>query len=366
VRTLFSLLDSSAGGGQRVAIEVARRLAADGGGIGLCVPDQGPALEEFRELGATVSRTDLQTLRRTGGVGFAAEVARGFDLLYSHTSVPGEILGARVADRAGIPHVIHRHTEPFFSPRMITRLFQQRLYRKWLGASPFIAVAPHVAASLENVGIQDDQITVVSNGVDVEAIRERAGATQMHVPQPVVGVLGRLDPTQKGQDVFVEAARRLKEPGVRFLIGGTTGPFRDQEAEMRRAAADVGVVVEDPGSAGIEFLASLDVVVMPSNYEGSPLTLFEAMALGKAIVASRIPGIAEVLEPTGAGVLVPVGDAEALADAIRPLIASPGRRDSLGKLALETVRRDHNLTRVLDQIIEVLRRSIDTSTGPRV
>ena len=59
---------------------------------------------------------------------------------------------------------------------------------------------------------------------------------------------------------------------------------------------------------GVEFLASLDVVVVPSRYEGSPVTLVEAMAPGKPIVASRISGIAEVLERSGGGVLVPPDD----------------------------------------------------------
>jgi glycosyltransferase involved in cell wall biosynthesis len=357
VNVQFSLLDASVGGGQRVALEVARRLEAEGDGIGLLVPDEGPAAAEFRALGATVQRADLQTLRRTDGVGPAAKLARGFDLLYSHTSVPGEILGARVARRAGIAHVVHRHTDPHFSPQTVTRLIQRRLYRRELHATPFVAVAPHVAASLERLGIERSRITVIPNGVDVENIRERGRCAEARSGEPVVGVLGRLDPTQKGQDVFIEAAHRVNEPGVRFVIGGASGPFREHEAAVRRAAAEVGVAIEEPGSAGVEFLASLDLVVIPSRYEGSPLTLFEAMALGKPIIASRIPGITEVLEPNDAGVLVPPNDADALARAIASLAANPARRETLGRNALDVVRRDHDVPRVLDRIVGILRSS---------
>jgi glycosyltransferase involved in cell wall biosynthesis len=365
MRVLFSLLDAAVGGGQRVAIEVARRLAAEGDGVGLLVPDDGPAAEEFRALGAAVHRADLQTLRRTDGVGPAAELAQGFDLLYSHTSVPGEILGAQVTRRAGIAHVVHRHTDPHFSPRTVTRLIQRRLYRRELHATPFIAVAPHVAAALERLGIERGRITVVPNGVEVAALRERARDAPARGAQLTVGMLGRLDPAQKGQDVFVGAVRRITDPGVRFVLGGAPGPFHDHEATVRHAAADAGVEVEEPGSKGVEFLASLDIVVIPSRYEGSPLTMFEAMALGKPIIGSRIPGIAEVLEPTGAGMLVAPGDAEALVGAITLLIADPSRRETLGRIALEAVRREHELAYVLDRIVEILRRSSGTTTGVR-
>ena len=248
-------------------------------------PTRGPATKEFRALGAAVHRADLQTLRRRDGLGPAAGLARGFDLLYSHTSVPGEILGAGVARRAGIAHVVHRHTDPYFSPRAFTRLAQRRLYRRELRRTPFVAVAPHVATSLERLGIDSSRITVVSNGVDIEAVRERGRRIGTRGATLSVGALGRFDPS-RGLDVFAEAAGQMNEPSVAFVIGGSPGAFREHEAAVRRAAAESGVAVEEPGSAGIEILASLDVVVIPSRYEGSPLTLFEAMALGKPIVAA--------------------------------------------------------------------------------
>jgi glycosyltransferase involved in cell wall biosynthesis len=353
VKVLFSLLDSAVGGGQRVALEVAQRLAADGDGVGLLVPDEGPAAEEFRALGAAVHRADLQTLRRTDGIGPAAGIARGFDLLYSHTSVPGEILGAGVARRAGIAHVVHRHTDPYFSPRALTRLAQRRLYRRDLRATPFVAVALHVAASLERLGIESGRITVVSNGVDIEAVRERGRRIGARGATLSVGALGRFDPS-RGLDVFAEAVEQTNEPSVAFVIGGSPGAFREHEAAVRRAAAKSSVVMEEPGSAGIEFLASLDVVVIPSRYEGSPITLFEAMALGKPIIASRIPGIAEVLEPSSAGVLVPPEDVGALSQAIDGLSRNRDRRRTLGEAALALVRERYTLDRMVTGAIAAL------------
>jgi glycosyltransferase involved in cell wall biosynthesis len=358
VRVLFSLLDAAVGGGQRVALEVARRLTADEDRIGLFVPDEGPASDDFRGIGAEVYHVELQTLRRTRGVGPATEIAGEFDLLYSHTSVPGEILGARVARQAHIPHVVHRHTEPHFSPRLSTRLGQQWLYRRSLHATPFIAVAPHIATALERLGIERASITVITNGIDVEETRQRGRRPIARGDGVVVGLLGRLDPRQKGQDLFLEAVRLLNDSRAQYVIGANSGPFHDQEAAIRQLAASTGVEIEEPGGAGVEFLASLDIVVIPSRYEGSPLTLFEAMALGKPIIASRIPGIAEVLQPHGAGVLVPPRDAEALADAITSLVADPARRKALGRTALDVVRGEHDISSLLARITRLLHATV--------
>ena len=128
-------------------------------------------------------------------------------------------------------------------------------------------------------------------------------------------------------------------------------------------AAEAGVEIEDPAYAGVEFLASLDIVVLPSRYEGSPITLFEAMALGKPIIASRIPGIAEVLEPNGAGVLVPPRDAEALADAITSLAADPARCKALSRTALDVVRREYDIGALLARVTRILHSAVDTNDG---
>jgi starch synthase len=352
VRVLFSLLDAAIGGGQRVALQVGRRLVAEGDEAGLLVPGDGPAAGAFRGLGAEVHPADLQTLRRMSGVAPATEIAQHFDVLYSHTSVPGEILGARVARRASIPHVVHRHTDPYFSPRMFPRLAQQWLYRRELHSGPFIAVAPHVAARLERLGIARDRITVIPNGVDVDAVRARARDVRPRAGL-TIGVLGRFDPS-RGLDVFVEAASRVSERELRFVIGGAPGPFHEYETAVRSAAAQAEVTIEKPGSMGIDFLASIDIVVIPSRYEGSPLTLFEAMALGKPIVASRIPGITEVVEPNDAGILISPGNPGALAGAIEVVVTDPARRDALGRRALEAVRSEYDLGPLLARLTGIL------------
>src|SRR5207245_2656073 len=141
-------------------------------------------------------------------------------------------------------------------------------------------------------------VRVIANGVDVAALEAERPAEPHDGIR--VGMLGRLDP-QKGAEVFVKAAAASAHDGVEFVIGGTPGPYPSFERRIRADAAASGVRIEDPGADGIAFIASLDLVIMPTLQEGSPLTLFESLALGKPVIASSIPGIREVLEPNGSG-----------------------------------------------------------------
>ena len=94
--------------------------------------------------------------------------------------------------------------------------------------------------------------------------------------------------------------------------------------------------------------------MIPSSYEGSPLVLFEAMAAGRAVIASDIPGIREALEPESAGVLVPPRDPDALTGAIEALTADPDRRAELGRKAREVAASRYNLTAMLDRTLAIL------------
>jgi glycosyltransferase involved in cell wall biosynthesis len=348
VRVLFHLLDSGIGGGQLVASRVAVHLAERGDEVGLVVPDDGPAAERFRELGAQVTVIDATTLRDPLAARRLGRFLGEYDVLYSHTATPGAILGAVAARLAKRPHVVHQHTFPYFSPSQPAQTAQRALLRNVTRKSRFIAVADHVRTGLETAGIAPDRIVVIPNAAPPVALP--AGPAGSPV---TVGMLGRLDPG-KNLHVFLDAATRAapKAP-VRYLVAGASSPFAEYERDVRAqaAAAGIEIVRADDGQA---FLNSLDVVVIPSSFEGSPLVLFEAMAAGRAVIASDIPGIREVLEPEGAGVLIAPVDAVALARAIEELVDNDQRRAELGRRALEVVTTRYSLAAMLDQAVAVL------------
>jgi glycosyltransferase involved in cell wall biosynthesis len=333
MKLLFSLLDAQVGGGQQVASWLAEAAAARGHEIGLIVPELGPTSDRFEGLGGRTYLARLQRLRQPGDVPSAARILRDFDVLWSHTAIGGQLLGELAARTARRPHVIHQHAYPHFASRQPAAAFQHLLCRVLLGRRHFIAVAPHVKDGLISVGTREDRVHVVQNGVPI-----LPAAPPADVPPVKIGLLGRIDPG-KGMLEFVEAAKRtgLTPEEATFTVGGSRGPFVGYEADVRTRAASAGVAVEEPGSDGVGFLATQDIIVMPSRYEGSPLTLLEAMALGKAVIASDIPGVTAITGQSEAVTLIPVGSVDALANAICELVGDRSRITTGGRIARDLV-----------------------------
>jgi glycosyltransferase involved in cell wall biosynthesis len=163
------------------------------------------------------------------------------------------------------------------------------------------------------------------------AVRRELG---LRADAVVIGSIGRLN-DQKGHRYLIDAAARALStvPHARVLIVGDG----DLEADLRTQARALGIA-EKVVFAGHRddvpaVLGAVDVFCISSTYEGTPLTLFEAMAAGKAIVSTAVDGCREVLEDGVTGLLVPPRDAEALAAALAGLLSDPGRRESLGRAA---------------------------------
>jgi len=352
-RLLFSLLDATEAGGQRVALAIGEALAGRGWSLGVLAPAPGRAIDAFERLGARFHQADLHSLRNAADLPAAARALRSYDVLYSHTSIPGEILGGLAARVARRPHVVHRHTPVHLSPTSTIRPVQSVLYRIVMRDTPVIAVSQHVRSSVLRLGVGEDRVSVVSNGA--------RGSIEPSPPRREgrlrIGLLGRIDP-QKGMDVFLEAASMLNGYDVEFVIGGIGGAFPGYERRVRNRARELGVEILDTASQGLEFLSSLDIVVMPSRWEGSPITLFEAMALQKAIIASEIPGISEVLHPHKAGLLIPPEDPEATGQAIRRLVDDAQFRITLSSSA-RAASAGYAEERAVQEAVATLREALD-------
>ena len=195
-----------------------------------------------------------------------------------------------------------------------------------------VAISAHTAQAIAGeAGLPREKMLIVRNGVSEPAM----GASDLGLPRPIVGALGRLD-RQKGFDVLIDALVEL--PGVSAVVAGD-GPERDallRRADDRSVAARFAIV---PWTSEIgPFLHSLDVFVLPSRYEGLPLALLEAMATGAPIVAADVGAVGEAVVSGESAVLVPSDDARALAAAIRRLLDDQGERELLGARAREAWR----------------------------
>jgi glycosyltransferase involved in cell wall biosynthesis len=176
--------------------------------------------------------------------------------------------------------------------------------------------------------------------------------------------VGRLEPA-KAQVALVEAAARLVAAGeapFEIAIAGD-GPLRG-ELERRIAAAGVGGTVTLLGALPrgdvLDLIAGSRALVMSSVAEGLPVTIMEALALGRPVVAPRIAGIPELVTGGENGWLVPAGDSDALAGAIaEALRAEPVELDRMGRAGSERVRRDHDVRASAARLAELFARAAD-------
>lgn len=281
-------------------------------------------------------------------------IRRGrFDIIHLHSSKAGFLgriaaLLARVF-RAGsyviyTPHGLSFHVGGVRGKLYLAaEKFVSRMTDRFaaVSAGEMYSIIKHRLAASEKV-------TAVPNGVD---------CTKYDVPidtsgPPVVGIMGRLT-EQKGPAFFIDAARTaaVKHPELQFLVSGD-GPLRKR---LERRAAKVLDNIEFTDSCdAVDFLKRVGIVVMPSLWEGLPYTLLEAMASGRAIVASDIGGISDTL--ADCGVLVPPRDTDALAQAVCRLVEDPEERARLGEAARGRVESCFGLEQFSRRIVELYRK----------
>lgn len=163
---------------------------------------------------------------------------------------------------------------------------------------------------------------------------------------------GRLS-AEKGVVTLVRAASRLKS-GELVVCGA--GPLR-AEVERAGAAAPAGRVQFrghlDPQSLRAEVDAASFVVVPSEWYENAPFSVLEAMAAGRAVMASRIGGLPELVEEGRTGILVEPGNEDAWVAAIEDAIASPGKMRVFGERGAERARAEYGLAQHADRVLEI-------------
>lgn len=197
-------------------------------------------------------------------------------------------------------------------------------------------------------GLRPDRVIAIQNGVDLQTL-DRAFADPDASGLPAgfrVATVGRLDPV-KGLDRFLEAAALAapQAPDMRFVIVGD-GPLRpDLEAQARQLGVADRVAFPGYCDNVAARLPCFDVFVLPSISEGMSNALLEAMAAARAIVATDIGANAEVVQAGHSALLVPPGDASALAGAIVQLYRDRALATSLGRAARARVSDHFSLAR---------------------
>ncbi len=339
----------------------------------------------------------LEELRREGFDTFAIPVSRNynifrhtvsffrmlrlfrrerFQLIHTHTPVAG-LIGRVAAWMAGVPVVVYTAHGFYFHDRMGFAVKKLFIWLEKLAGmlSDVIFVQSEEdwrEAAREGVA-PEDKLIHIGNGVDPDQFgdnvtsRDRADRIKEFgiEGETVVGYVGRIV-YEKGVRELIEAAGRInrKFPRTRFIMVGDPLPS-DRDGcleEINRMRRELGLeeVLDLTGyRKDIPQLMSIfDIFVLPSYREGMPRSLIEAMASGLPVVATDIRGCREEVKNEVTGLLVPPRNAEALADAVERLIASPEEASRMGKQGRKRAESEFDQSEVISIQLSELNRLI--------
>lgn len=203
------------------------------------------------------------------------------------------------------------------------------------------AVSEGVRERLIATGIPANRIKLIDNGIDVEGFA-RPHIESSKTDKKVIGVVARLD-LQKGFEYLLAAMNELCRdfPGLSVVISGEGPDRRAIEQLIAKYGLEKNVLLAGQQSDMPGVYAAMDIFVLPSLNEGLPMTVLEAMAAAKPIVATRVGAIPSVIRDGETGLLVGPKDAEGLKDAITRLLTDSDLCRRMGANAQEWVSREY-------------------------
>ena len=353
LRVLEMIDDAEIGSGQIHVLLLSKHLPKDRFEVSIACAGEGFLVDEARKLGIDVFPIDIDNRLMVTSYKELARLYRQhqFDIVHTHGGTAG-FWGRGVSRLVGKPHV-HIHTY-----HGIHYLGISSTVPRWF---------KHIDRSLLNVTdavicvcksdyekglaariVSSSKASIVPYGIEIDRFRSDAmrGAARssLHYDDTnfVFGNIGRLH-VQKGQEYFLRAFQsvRQKHSQAKLLIIGEG----DLRARLESLAKDLGIErdVQFVGSRTDipNLLSAMDVFTLPSLWEGQPISLLEAMAASKPLIASRVDGIADILVDGQNGLLVLVKDSVGLAQAMMRLIGDAALRQRLSTAAYSTISEQY-------------------------
>lgn len=360
MRLMQFLTVFESGGTERQGLNLGLALARRGRAVQFgCLKRSGRLLEELERNGIPVREYPLRSM-------YSARVAReairlGRDLIHDKVEVLhaynlyGNVFAVPAAKLAGVPLVIAgvRDVGVYLDDR------KRRVQRLACRFADLILVnAEGIRAWLVSDGYPHDRIEVIPNGVDVTRFEEQPGdetfsiRRELGIPPdaPLVSTIARLCPS-KGFEDAIDAMARIHavRPDVHHLIAGEAlvskngelYPSMEYRKKLEARAWGHGIAhrVHFLGyrSDVPLILREVAVSMQPSLTEGLSNSVLEAMAAGRAVVATPVGGTPEVIKDGATGWITPVQDPRALADIVLRLLDDPGARRQVGDAARRLV-----------------------------
>lgn len=266
-----------------------------------------------------------------------------FDILHSHLRYPASIgrLVVRSLPARKRPRLVYTEHNVWGADVLLSRVANRLTFAL---DDAQIAVSSAVADSIPPR--RRRRLDVLIHGVHMTGIEEAAAQraeTRVELGvgpgEALVGTVANLRP-QKGYEVFLRAASMLRDEGlpVHFISVGHGPEEASIQAVRHRFGLDEEFLMLGARVDALRVAAAFDVFVLASHFEGLPVAVMEALALGVPVVATRVGGVPEVVREGVEGLIVPTGRPELLAAAIRQLVLDPDLRSAMGNAARDRGR----------------------------
>jgi glycosyltransferase involved in cell wall biosynthesis len=344
VRVVYLAHTLAVGGAEEMLLNLVRYLPPQFERAVVCIDRPGPIGAEIEKTGVEFHSLGLQPgLRRPADLLRLQQFLHTLEPTIVHTFLlTASLYGRFAAMLARVPVVIGTEVNIYERKQWLHRIAE-----RWLmhGTDAVIASAGSVRDFyVEQIGADPAKVPVIYNAVDWSQLHATTGRSelraQLGIPDaaPAAAIIARLTEQKAHRVLFDALASRDDLRDLHVIVVGD-GELRDaltQQVERLGLAARVHFVGARRDLGNI--LGAVDMFLMPSLWEGLPLSLVLAMGAGLPVVASRVAGIPEVVEHGVTGILVRPGETADLADAIARLVREPALRRSLGDAGRDFVR----------------------------
>lgn len=280
---------------------------------------------------------------------------RQIHVVHTHNTGPlADMLLTRLIQFHPIPVIHTDHTRPKWPDKRLYMMMERLASRVFEG---MVAVSEEAREMLVlHEGIDRERIQIIDNGINVPRFEKPSRPTSEWLREidashfdVRVGLLS-MHRRQKGIGYFLQSIPEIlrSHPNTGFIIGGG-GPLED---ELENQAAQLGI---GPNTRFIgrrsdvaDTLWAMDIYVLPSESEGLPIGLLEAMAARRCIVATAVGAVPEVLDHGACGLLIPPRSPQAIAEAVCSLLGDKENRESLSARAYSRVVQQYSIQRTVD------------------
>ena len=273
-----------------------------------------------------------------------------FDVIHAHMVVPDGWAAARIGAELGVPVVATAHRADVLDVPAQGPRSRERVVEAIEDIGQICSVSQAIAEAANALATPRRPIQIVPNGADTRIFVARSQAdarAHLGLPDdgPIVSFVGKLVP-RKGVDTLIEAMGILgrRPEGAPLLVAAGVGELREG-LEARARELGVGDRVRFAGKVPHDdvgwWMSAGDVFVLPSLSEGLPTVVCEAMNCGRPVVATAVDGTPEIVRDGETGILIPTGDAPALAAALARVLDDPEVAARMSAAALRIGRAEY-------------------------